>query len=101
MLIYLSEDPGSEAWGTDILDRDLKIVATTPYRRNAGLIFIPRDTWHGFHKRPIQGVRRSLIVNYVKPEWRSRHELAFPGPSGGGVSRRYLGAFMKRSKASL
>jgi len=23
-------------------------------------------------------VRRSLIVNYVKPEWRSRHELAFP-----------------------
>ncbi len=79
MLIYLSEDPGSEAWGTDILDRDLKIVATTPYRRNAGLIFIPgADTWHGFHKRPIQGVRRSLIVNYVKPEWRSRHELAFP-----------------------
>ncbi len=79
MLIYLSEDPGSEAWGTDILDRDLKIVATTPYRRNAGLIFIPgADTWHGFHKRPIQGVRRSLIVNYVKPEWRGRHELAFP-----------------------
>ena len=41
------------------------------------------DTWHGFHKRPIAGVRRSLIVNYVKPEWRSRHELAYPDHAAG------------------
>ena len=87
MLIYLSSDPGSEAWGTDILDGNLNLVATTPYRRNVGLIFIPgADTWHGFHKRPIDGVRRSLIVNYVKPEWRSRHELAFPGSPRRGVN---------------
>ncbi len=79
MLIYLSRDPGSEAWGTDILDANRQLVATTPYHRNDGLIFVPgEDTWHGFHKRPIHGVRRSLIVNYVKPEWRSRRELAFP-----------------------
>lgn len=79
MLIYLSDDPGSEAWGTDLMDAAGKLVQTAPYRRNGGLIFIPgSDTWHGFHRRPIRGVRRSLIVNYVKPEWRSRHELAFP-----------------------
>jgi len=79
MLIYLSQEPGSEGWGTDLLDADRSIVTTAPYRRNAGLIFIPgSDTWHGFHRREIAGVRRSLIVNYVKPEWRSRHELAFP-----------------------
>lgn len=79
MLIYLSEEPGSEAWGTDLLDAGLNIVVTAPYRRNAGLIFIPgTDTLHGFHRREIAGTRRSLIVNYVKPEWRSRHELAFP-----------------------
>lgn len=79
MLVYLSTEPGSEAWGTDILDADFNLVATAPHRRNGGLIFIPAsDTWHGFHKRPINGVRRSLIVNYVKPEWRSRHELAYP-----------------------
>ena len=79
MLVYLSTEPGSEAWGTDILDANLNLVATAPYKRNAGLIFIPgADTWHGFHRRPINGVRRSLIINYVKPEWRSRHELAFP-----------------------
>jgi hypothetical protein len=79
MLIYLSEEPGSEAWGTDVLDGPDKFVASAPYVRNGGLIFIPRpDTWHGFRRRPIAGVRRSLIVNYVRPEWRSRHELAFP-----------------------
>jgi hypothetical protein len=79
MLIYLSRDPGSEAWGTDILDSEKRLVATGPYHRNDGLIFVPSaDSWHGFHKRPIHGVRRSLIVNYVKPEWRNRHELAFP-----------------------
>jgi hypothetical protein len=41
ILIYLSNEPGSEAWGTDILDENLNLVATTPYRSNAGLIFIP------------------------------------------------------------
>jgi hypothetical protein len=79
MLIYLSDDPGSEAWGTDLYDPEMRLVATTPYQRNHGFIFIPgADTWHGVRRRPINGVRRSLIVNYVKPEWRSRHELAFP-----------------------
>lgn len=84
MLVYLSTEPGSEAWGTDILDSHLNLVAVTPYARNGGLIFVPgSDTWHGFHKRPIDGVRRSLIVNYVKPEWRSRHELAYPDRTAG------------------
>lgn len=79
MLIYLSADQGSENWGTDILDGPDKLIATTPYQRNTGLIFIPSEnSWHGFRRRPINGVRRSLIVNFVRPEWRSRHELAFP-----------------------
>ena len=85
MLVYLSAEPGCEAWGTDILDANMNLVATAPYRRNCGLIFIPAaDTWHGFHRRQIEGVRRSLIVNYVKPEWRSRQELAYPQRPVGG-----------------
>jgi hypothetical protein len=85
MLVYLSAEPGCEAWGTDILDANMNLVATAPYRRNCGLIFVPAaDTWHGFHRRPIEGVRRSLIVNYVKGEWRSRRELAFPQSPVGG-----------------
>ncbi len=80
MLIYLSTGPGSEEWGTDIMDEHGKVIATAPSVFNSGLIFIPgNDTWHGFHKRPVNGIRKTLIVNYVKDEWRSRHELAYPG----------------------
>ncbi len=79
MLIYLEDQPGSADWGTDIHDGPANPVGRAPYRQNAGLIFVPAaDTWHGFAPRPIAGVRKSLIVNYVGPEWRARHELAFP-----------------------
>lgn len=79
MLVYLSTDPESEDWGTDVYDQDMRHVGTAPYAFNSGLIFVPgADTWHGFRKRPINGVRKAIIVNYVKDEWRSRHELAYP-----------------------
>lgn len=78
MLIYLSDAPELYDAGTDIYDDSLKHkrVATAPYEFNAGMIFIPgKDTWHGFSKRPICGVRKSIIVNYVAPEWRAQAEL--------------------------
>jgi hypothetical protein len=79
LLIYLSVHPDAESWGTDIYDTEQRLVATLPGTFNSGLLFIPaNDTWHGFHKRPITGIRRTLIVNFVIPEWRSRHELAYP-----------------------
>jgi hypothetical protein len=50
-----------------------------PFRRNGALMFVPGGTtWHGFEKRPIAGLRRSLILNYVGPQWRERGQLAFP-----------------------
>ncbi|SME99932.1 hypothetical protein SAMN06265365_11460 [Tistlia consotensis] len=77
MLVYLSDDPALADAGTDIYDADKRLVKTAPYGRNLGMIFIPGDdTWHGFSPRPIRGLRRSLIVNYVTPDWRSLHELA-------------------------
>lgn len=79
MLIYLSGEPELRDAGTDIYDAspEHNLVATTPYERNKGLIFIPgADTWHGFSPRPIKGVRRSLIVNYVSDAWRNVCELA-------------------------
>ncbi len=79
MLIYLSDHPDAEDWGTDIMDRTGHVLGRASGAFNAGLVFVPgADTWHGFARRPIGGVRRSLIINYVKPEWRARHELAFP-----------------------
>ena len=78
-MIYLSDHPDAARWGTDILDNAGHVLRRASGAFNRGLIFVPGpDTWHGFSRRRIAGVRRSLIVNYVKPEWRSRHELAFP-----------------------
>lgn len=79
MLVYLSDHPDAGDWGTDIMDASGGVLGRASGTFNNGLVFVPgTDTWHGFVRRPIRGVRRSLIVNYVKPEWRSRHELAFP-----------------------
>lgn len=80
MLVYLSGEPELHDAGTDIYDDgpDHRLVATAPYRKNCGLIFVPgTNTWHGFSKRPLRGVRKSLIINWVTPEWRDRWELAY------------------------
>jgi hypothetical protein len=79
LLVYLSDDPGSEDWGTDLMDEWWFPAGRAPYARNRGMMFVPgATTYHGFRRRPIHGVRRSIIVNYVGPEWRARYELAFP-----------------------
>lgn len=79
MLIYLSKGPGSEEWGTDVYDQSMKWVHRAPCHFNSGLIFIPgNDTWHSVDRRPIKGVRKSIIINYVAREWRDRYELAYP-----------------------
>ena len=79
MLIYLIDREDAASWGTDLYDASGRHLGSAPGGFNRGLIFIPgADTWHGVERRHFEGVRRSLIVNYVKPEWRSRHELAWP-----------------------
>lgn len=79
MLIYLSKDEGAEDWGTDVYADAETYVCTAPFRSNAALCFIPsNNTWHGFRPRTINGIRKSLIVNYVTQEWRNRQELVHP-----------------------
>ena len=79
MLLYLSKDPNHRDLGTDIYDGEKRHVGRSPFISNAAMIFIPsNNTYHGFEKRPIKGVRTSLIINYVTNEWRAREQLAFP-----------------------
>jgi hypothetical protein len=79
LLAPLSSGPEAADWGTDFYPAKDAPPIRQPFRANTALIFVPSDrTWHGFERRPITGVRRSLIVNYVGPEWRARHELCFP-----------------------
>lgn len=79
LTIFLSDAPGSEDWGTDIYNSQRHHFGRAPAAFNNAYAFIPAaDTLHGVEKRNFSGIRRSIIVNYVKPEWRSRHELAYP-----------------------
>lgn len=79
MLIYMSNDPSHADLGTDIYADADTHVGRSPFEPNSAMIFVPSNrTWHGFEKRPIHGVRRSIIVNYVTNEWRAREQLAFP-----------------------
>ncbi len=78
-LIYLSKDASHAALGTDIYDNDKRHVGASPFQSNGALIFVPsNNTYHGFEPRQIDGVRKSLIVNYVTNEWRAREQLAYP-----------------------
>ncbi len=79
MLLYTSKDASHADLGTDIYDADKKPVGRSPFESNGALVFIPADnTFHGFEKRKIDGVRKSVIINYVSDEWRAREQLAYP-----------------------
>jgi hypothetical protein len=79
LLLYLSKDSSHKDLGTDIYDGDKRHFGRSPFAPNAAMVFVPsNNTYHGFEKRPIKGVRTSLIINYVTNEWRAREQLAFP-----------------------
>jgi hypothetical protein len=78
-LIYLSDGPGHAGLGTDIYWSRERHFGVSPFKRGAAMVFVPGDdTWHGFEKRPIEGVRRSVILNYVTRDWRAREQLSYP-----------------------
>ncbi len=79
MVIYLFTGPDARDWGTDIYDAERRWVGRSSGEFNTGVIFVPGPaTWHGFDPRPIIGVRRLMEINYVRPDWRDREQLAFP-----------------------
>ena len=79
MLIYLGNGPDQDDLGTDIYKDHETWAKRPPFTPNTALIFVPGDnTWHGFEKREIKGVRKSVIMNYVTDEWRAREQLAYP-----------------------
>jgi hypothetical protein len=66
LLLYTSTEKSHSNLGTDIYDTDKRHVGRSPFRPNGAMVFVPsRTTLHGFEPRTIEGVRRSVIVNYV------------------------------------
>ena len=79
ILYYLADAPGQDDLGTDIYAAEDSWAKRSAFTRNTALVFVPsNNTWHGFEPRPISGVRKSVIINYVTDEWRAREQLAFP-----------------------
>lgn len=79
MLLYLSKDAVHRDLGTDIYDGDKNHVARSPFQPNGAMVFVPStNTYHGFESRTIEGIRKSVIINYVTNDWRAREQLSFP-----------------------
>ncbi len=79
MLIYLSDGPSQSDLGTDLYADPATWAKRTDFDDNSALVFVPgADTWHGLGLRPIAGVRKSVIMNYVTDAWVARDQLAFP-----------------------
>ncbi len=79
MLIYLPESVAQSNLGTDIYRDHETWARRTSFIDNSALVFVPgANTWHGLQRRPISGVRRSVIMNYVTGDWRAREQLAYP-----------------------
>jgi hypothetical protein len=79
MLIYLNESEDQHDLGTDLYGDPETWVRRTPFVSNTALVFIPGgNTWHGLARRPIKGVRKSVIMNYVTEAWVARSQLAYP-----------------------
>jgi hypothetical protein len=79
MLIYLNESDDQDDLGTDLYRDHETWAKRTPFVSNTALVFVPGDnTWHGLARRPIAGVRKSVIMNYVTDAWVARGQLAYP-----------------------
>ena len=78
-LISLGDNETQSHLGTDVYGSDTRLYKRAPFRRNGALMFVPGgESWHGFAPRPIMGQRKSIILNYVGPDWQARDQLAFP-----------------------
>ena len=96
MLLYMSKNPQHERSAPTSTTRTRSTSALRRSRPTRRMVFVPSDiTYHGFEPRRIEGVRKSVIINYVTNEWRAREQLAFPDQP---IAARDEGRRQKRDK---
>ena len=53
-----------------------EIVYTVPFRRNEGWLSHNKSPLvHGVEKKVVDGIRRSVIINYINGNWRDKSQL--------------------------
>ena len=66
MMVWTNPYKESEKLGTDLYDKNYKLVKTVKYRHNDGYFFSSgNDTWHGLELKKIKKERRYIQINYV------------------------------------
>ena len=69
MMIWANPYNESSNLGTDLYDKDFKLVKTIKYIHNSGYLFSSgEDTWHGLELKEIKKERRCIQINYVSFE---------------------------------
>tara|TARA_B100002051_G_C16565732_1_gene549937 strand:- start:91 stop:711 length:621 start_codon:yes stop_codon:yes gene_type:complete len=69
MMIWANPYNESTNLGTDLYDKEFKLVKTIEYIHNSGYLFSSGDdTWHGLELKEIKKERRCIQVNYVSFE---------------------------------
>ena len=72
MMIWANPYNESKSLGTDLYNKDFKLVKTIKYTHNNGYFFSSgEDTWHGLELKEIKKERRCIQINYVsfKTDW--------------------------------
>ena len=66
MMIWTNPYSESENLGTDLYDKNYKLIKTIKYNHNNGYVFSSgKDTWHGLEQKEIKKERRCVQINYV------------------------------------
>ena len=66
MMVWSNPYNESEGLGTDLYDKDFKLIKTVKYKHNYGYFFSSgKDTWHGLELKDIRKERRCIQINYV------------------------------------
>ncbi len=72
MMVWANPYNENTNLGTDLYDKNFKLVKTIEYIHNSGYFFSSgEDTWHGLEKKQIIKERRCIQINYVsfKTDW--------------------------------
>tara|TARA_B100000575_G_C23138186_1_gene661740 strand:- start:2244 stop:2858 length:615 start_codon:yes stop_codon:yes gene_type:complete len=72
MMIWANPYNESSNLGTDLYNKEFKLIKTIEYVHNSGYFFSSgEDTWHGLELKEIKKERRCIQVNYVsfKTDW--------------------------------
>ena len=72
--IYL--DQGNEDWGTSLYTQAGTYYETVPFVHNTGWMSTMNSPLiHGVEQNIVDGIRKSVIINYVVGNWRDKEQL--------------------------